>query len=60
MNKYKYKNHRSNKRHNRRRLVIAGTCKECNAIIDRLIAEEPSMTIAEYLNKHNKDILILR
>jgi len=41
-------------------LFIAGTCEECNAIINRLVAEEPDMTIKEYLEKHQKEILILR
>jgi len=45
---------------NNKTLIIAGDCKECNAIIDRLIAENPEMTVKEYLNKYHKDILILR
>lgn len=45
---------------NKKALFIAGTCKECEAIINRLVAEEPTMTIQEYLDKHEKDILILR
>ena len=41
-------------------LYIIGTGKEVDAIINRIIAENPNMTLKEYLDKYHKDILILR
>ena len=43
-----------------KKLIIAGTCKDCMSIIDRLVSENPDMTIQEYLDKWHKELLILR
>jgi len=39
---------------------IEGSCKDCDEVINKLIAENPDMTIQEYLDKHCQDILILK
>ncbi len=42
-----------------RGLFFQGTAEDGEAILNRIIAENPGMTLEQYLDKYHKDILIL-
>ena len=55
-----YPRHIIDKTKKNKTLIVSGSKEDCMAIINRLVAENPHMTISEYLEKYHKEILILR
>ena len=41
-------------------LQISGSVKEVELIITRLAEENPGMTVQEYLEKYNQEVMVLK